>query len=275
MTSPISTPGQPLQCTQCGGELHPDEGQIFVTCPYCNSTVYLDKSQVVFHWSLAPTLDTAKAKGALARWMAGNQTVKDLDQKATLTGVTFEYFPFWYFKFRAANGKEELRLEPAAATSVSEIKNFNLPAGDLLKYDPELDSQAQSPTAPLQAVLGWLGETETLFSDKTTDVIETALVHIPIFTCKYTYRGETYTAIVEAATGGVFANIYPAKAEAPYLLAGGASAAVFLCLAVIPLGFALTNDPGAIATGIGICAGLGILAAPLLYVLALWVASKV
>ncbi len=35
-----------LQCTQCGGELHPDEGQLFVTCPFCNSTIYLDKSHV-------------------------------------------------------------------------------------------------------------------------------------------------------------------------------------------------------------------------------------
>ena len=45
-----------LTCTQCGGELHPDEGQTFVTCPYCGAAVYLDKSRVVFHWYVAPTL---------------------------------------------------------------------------------------------------------------------------------------------------------------------------------------------------------------------------
>ena len=25
-------------CTQCGGEQTPDQGQLFVTCPYCGST---------------------------------------------------------------------------------------------------------------------------------------------------------------------------------------------------------------------------------------------
>ena len=98
-----------LHCTQCGGELHPDEGQIFITCPYCSSTVYLDKSKVVFHWYLAPTLDEEKAQGSLARWMAGNSTVKDLDKKSKLIDQSFAYFPMWYFKYRAGDGKEGSR----------------------------------------------------------------------------------------------------------------------------------------------------------------------
>jgi predicted RNA-binding Zn-ribbon protein involved in translation (DUF1610 family) len=121
-----SEPGQRVYCTQCGGELHPDEGQIFLTCPFCNSTVYLDKSQVVFHWYLASTLDEVKARASLARWMAGNQTVKDLDRKSQITGMTFEYFPMWYLKHRTPNGNERTYLLPAAATSVTEIRQMNL-----------------------------------------------------------------------------------------------------------------------------------------------------
>ncbi len=88
----LHSPANVLNCTQCGGELHPDEGKIFLTCPYCSSTVYLDKSQVVFHWYLAPTLDEAKGRASLARWVSGNQTVKDLDKKSRLVGSSFEYF---------------------------------------------------------------------------------------------------------------------------------------------------------------------------------------
>ena len=98
MSDASPSPVNVFPCTQCGGELHPDEGQVFITCPYCNSTVYIDKSRVVCHWDLASTLDENKARANLARWMAGNQTVKDLDKKAQLTGSTFEYFPLWYFK---------------------------------------------------------------------------------------------------------------------------------------------------------------------------------
>ena len=60
----VPVPSSELRCTQCGGELHPDEGQIFLICPYCGAAVYLDKSRVVFHWYLASTLDEAKARAA-------------------------------------------------------------------------------------------------------------------------------------------------------------------------------------------------------------------
>jgi hypothetical protein len=264
-------PASTLNCTQCGGELHPEEGQIFITCPYCNSTVYLDRSQVVFHWYLAPTLDQPKARAALASWMAGNQTVKDLDRKARLTGESFEYFPLWYFKRHMADGREEILLEPAAATSVTELRRLNLPAGDLKKYDPSLDSQARIPTVPLDAAMLWLADRQI----PSQEVAERMLVHIPLYTFKYAYNGQTYTTIIEAGTGGAFANIYPAKAEAPYLMAGGLTALVFLCLALIPIISASTNKIGGATTGLALCSVLGLVAAPLLFALAAWVASRV
>jgi len=263
-------PETPVTCTQCGGELHPDEGQSFLTCPYCNATVYLDKRRVVFHWQLAPTLDEPKARAALARWMAGNQTVKDLDQKARLTGSSFEYFPVWYFKRRQDDGKEEILVELAAASSVSELRRMRLPAGDLQKYDTSIEGQAHPPSVPLQAVLTWLGERGVA----TGEIAEQALVHLPVYTFKYEYKGKPYTALVEAATGGVFANIYPAKAEAPYQMAGAVTAAVFLCLATFPVIGALSGESG---WGIGLllCSGVGILAVPALMALAAWVAAKI
>jgi hypothetical protein len=266
-----SLPDNPLQCTQCGGELHPDEGQIFLTCPYCGSTVYLDKAQVVFHWYLASTLNEADGRASLARWMAGNQTVKDLDKKATLTGGSFEYFPLWYFKRRQASGKEEILLELAAATSVSELRHLNLPAGDLRNYEPSLDAQAHTPSVPLQAALTWLEQRQV----PQTEIVERALVHIPLYTFKYNYQGKPYTAIVEAGTGGVFANIYPAKAEAPYQLVGGVTALIFLCLATFPVIGAISNQGTGLGIGLLACSGLGVLAAPALFALAAWVAAKV
>jgi predicted RNA-binding Zn-ribbon protein involved in translation (DUF1610 family) len=266
-----SQPENTLLCTQCGGELHPDEGQIFLTCPYCGSTVYLDKERVVFHWYLAPTLDENKAGAQLARWMTGNQTVKDLDKKAMVTGRTFEYFPVWYFKRHSSTGREEIQIEPAAATSVSELRTLKLPAGDLRRYDATIDPQAHTPSVPLETARGW-----TLDRQPSSEVIaEQALVHIPLYTFKYTYQGKPFTAIVEAGTGGVFANIYPAKAEAPYLLAGGVTALVFLCLASAPVIGAAVDSANGASIGLLVCAGAGVIAAPVLFGLAAWVAAKI
>jgi DNA-directed RNA polymerase subunit RPC12/RpoP len=260
-----------LRCTQCGGELHPDEGQIFITCPYCNSTVYLDKSQVVFHWHLAPTMDEIKARGSLARWMAGNQTVKDLDKKSQVSDQSFAYFPLWYFKFRSDEGQDEIRQFPAAATSVTEIRRINVPAGDLQKFDDSLGPQSQRPTVPLETALGWLAERGI----SREQISEMAIVHIPLYSFKYTYQENLYTAIVEAATGEVFANIFPAKSESPYRLIGVLAAAIFLCLATFPIIGALLNGVEGLGIGFLICVGLGLLVAPLLFGFAAWVAAKI
>jgi hypothetical protein len=267
-----SLPENILTCPQCGGELIADHGQIFLACPYCYSTVYLDKSQVVFHWYLSPTMQETQAQGALARWMAGNQTVKDLDKKSQVVGSSFEYFPLWYFKKSDSKGNEQIYLEPAAATSVSELRSLQLTAGDLIKYDETIAAQAHPPNVPLSTALDWLREQHGVGE---AEIQERALVHIPVFTFKYIYQGNPYTAIVEAGTGGVFANIYPAKAEAPYLMAGGVTALVFLCLATFPLVGLLSAGAGGASIGLLLCTGLGVLAAPLLFALAVWVAAKV
>ncbi|MGQ0601380.1 MAG: hypothetical protein ACT4QE_06745 [Anaerolineales bacterium] len=265
-------PATQLRCTQCGAELHPDEGQFFVTCANCHSTVFVDKSRVVFHYTVAPTVDEAKARSLLAQWMAGNDTVKDLDKKAQVTGQTFNYFPVWYFK-RRFGPHEEIMLEIAAATSVSELRSLRLPAGDLRPYDSGLDSQAEPPGVPLNTALGWLKERGV----PQVQVAESALVHIPLYTFKYAFNNQTYTALVEAATGRTLANIFPAKAEAPYLMAGCATALTFLALALIPIAGALLGEVGwdGYFFGLAICAGLGVLAAPILFGFAAWVAAKV
>ncbi len=255
------SPATLLTCTQCGGELHPDEGQLFVTCPYCAATVYVDKSRVVFHWYLTPTLTQDQAAQALARWMSGSQTVKDLDKKARVTGVRFEFFPLWYFKTRQGSAPEQMQLQPAAATSITELTSLPLPAGDLRKYDSGVSAQSTEPSVPFQAAQTWL-----LNRYPNTQITESALVHVPIYTFKYAFRDQTYTAIVEAATGRVLAQLFPAKAEAPYLLAAGLTAFIYLCLAVLAL---FSGSMAAISIV------LALIVAPFLFGLAVWVASKV
>lgn len=272
MTTPAniapSAPVTELHCTQCGGELHPEEGQIFLNCPFCGTSVFLDKSRVVFHYYLAPTLTAEQVLGELRRWMSGAQTVKDLDKKAQVTQQDFQYFPLWYFRWaKGANGGvlnsvETIDLEPAAATSVTEIRSLAIPAGDLKPYDSSLDTQSAPPNVSADAALQWLQQRIGL-----VDVKETSLVHVPVFFFKYTYKAKVYTALVEAGTGKVMANIFPAKAEAPYLMAGGLTAAVYLILALIA---AVGGGPGTVLALV-----IGLVAAPILFAFAAWVANKV
>lgn len=202
--------------------------------------------------------------------MAGNDTVKDLDKKSRILGQTFAYFPVWYFKLKSG-GKEQIFLEPAAATSITELRSLKLPAGDLQKYDDALNPQSVEPSVPLDAALSWLAQKQV----QTEQVTESALVHIPIYTFKYGFKNKIYTAVVEAATGRTIANIFPPKAEAPYLAIGCLTAMVFLCLASM-LGISMFYDNGAsLPFGILLCLGGGVVAAPILFGIAAWIAAKV
>lgn len=268
--SVTNSPATQIACTQCGGELHPDEGQIFLTCPFCGSTVYLDKAQVVFHWSIAPTLNREQAAAALRRWMSGSKTVKDLDRKAQITAQVFQYFPLWYFKGAAKDGKkEEIGLQPAAATSITELNRLNIPAGDLQRYESSLDSQAEVPSVPLEAARQWFQQARPGFA-----IRENALVHVPLFIFKYLYGGKSYTAVVDAASGTVLANLFPSKAETPYVAIGCLSAVVYACLALAPILFSFSESGGE-WLGLAVCIGGGLLAAPILFAIAFFVASKV
>jgi DNA-directed RNA polymerase subunit RPC12/RpoP len=260
--SPVTS----LVCTQCGGELHPDEGQLFLTCPYCGTTVYLDPGQVVFHWYLAPTLDDGMADGALNRWMSGSQTIKDLDKKSKVVEQTFQYYPLWYFLIR--QGDHEITdLEPGAAISITEITHLDLPAGDLRPYNPKNDSQSITPSVPIETSRDWL-----LRKNPGAEIKQSALVHIPVYIFRYQYRNQVYTALVEAGTGKVFANIFPAKAEAPYLIAGGITALVYLCLAVLALS---GLQAGGFIFNFGLALILAAIFAPFLFFMAVMVASRV
>jgi hypothetical protein len=106
-------------------------------------------------------------------------------------------------------------------------------------------------------------------------VEEQSLVHVPLYPVKYNYQGKSYTVMVEAAAGGVFSNIYPAKAEAPYLAVGLITALVFLCLSSIPVIYSANGGQNDAWIGLGICSGIGVVVAPLLFALAAWVAAKV
>src|SRR5690606_22725451 len=105
---------------------------------------------------------------------------------------TFQYFPVWYCKTRV-DGREAVYLEPAAATSISELKPLAIAAGDLQKYDTGLDPQAVAPTVPCTAMVQWLGNRGV----QREQVAEASLVHLPIYLFTYEFNRQGYTALVE------------------------------------------------------------------------------
>ncbi len=228
---PDSTVATQINCRQCAAPLAVEQGMQFVTCTFCGATNYVDKSRALFHYQVRTTIKEDGALSALRRWMAGNATVKGLDQQAKIEPPVFEYFPMWLVRANQ-NGAERVLLKPAAAFSVSELTQLDIPAADLIPFDSSAQAAAIAPTVPYEMMQQWLSDDQHLSADM---IRETALVHLPIYVCKYNYGGKRYTAVVDAATSKVFANVFPVKWEVPYLAIGGACFAAYFVLTLLSL----------------------------------------
>jgi len=243
-------------CTQCGGEGALESGQRFLTCRFCDARLFVDRSGVVSHYRLPRLLGADEAEAALRRWMAGDDTVKDLDSKSAIEAVEAVSFPVWLFRVRAADG-EEVFIEPAAPTTVPQLADFKLPAGQLEPYQAEEEGIETTPeTIPLATARGWL---EQRGAGRAT---ETALVRLPLWRCRYRFEGQSYQALVDASTGAVMAAVFPEKAESPYFLVAGLGLLLFTIE-----GLAISNPAAKLVAYL-------ITAVPLL-LLAYWVARRI
>ncbi|MBX7044898.1 MAG: zinc ribbon domain-containing protein [Ignavibacteria bacterium] len=264
-----------IKCPQCGAENDLPVDEKFLECAYCGSAIYIDKKKVVTHFVIACNFNKQTAEGNLKRWMAGNFQVKDLDKLAQISQVNFYYFPMWYFKTKDASS-EKIYLQPATSTSISEIKKINIPAGSL-KVFKEKDyniSEFIVPDVMYDSAQSWLAQSGV----NPDSVAESDLVHIPFYQFYYNFKGQQYTALVEASSGMVYANVWPAKSEAPFRIMFGAGIAVFLIMSVISfiIGFMFErNTELALVSGEMIKVPLYLVAAIPLIIIAYFIAKKV
>jgi uncharacterized protein YbaR (Trm112 family) len=224
-----------VSCTQCGAGVPLPEGALFLVCPFCQSALYVDKSRTVFHYVVSPTIKTEDAQGKLKRWMAGNETVKDLDVHAVIGSCEMLYFPMWRFVTKDGNEQKDY-CEMASSFAISEVKTIPLSGGNLKFFSPqEFEGiPMRDPDVLLDSALQWLKDQEGVTSDKVT---ETDLIHIPFYLFRYQYKNKPYQAIVDGVSGRVLASIYPAKDEIPFIGIAILAGLVFFVAGLIASGF--------------------------------------
>jgi LSD1 subclass zinc finger protein len=270
-SSAVAPPPTQLLCRQCAALLPVEQGSQYVTCSFCSATNYVDKGRAVFHYVVRETVRETEAVAALRRWMAGNATVKGLDSQAEIEQPVIELFPMWLIR-AVQNGEEKVVMEPAAALSISELKQLTIPAGDLEPYDHTFDSTAVAPTVPYDMMLRWLADDYKIAQG---EIREVSLVHLPIYLCKYNYQGRRYTAVVDAATSKVFANLFPSKWEVPYMAIGALAFVAYFCAALIPLTGFMIGEAGGLAIGVLVYGLVAIILAVPILIGALVVSAKV
>src|SRR5512141_1958517 len=97
---------------------------------------------------------------------------------------------------------ERVLLKPAAALSVSELGRLDIPPSDLVPFDANAGGTIVPPSVPFETTQRWLIDEQHIAAE---NIREAALVHLPLYLCKYAFNKRRYTAIVDAATSKVFA----------------------------------------------------------------------
>lgn len=219
-----------IQCTQCAAQVAIVEGESFAFCSHCDSSLFLDRSRLVFNYRVETTVDGTAAEAALRRWMAGNDMVKRLDEDAVIVSRRSEHFPFWRFRCRQPSGVEQVHLELAHADANTVLRTVAVPAGSLkfLRREDLEDESFVRPDIPAESALQRRKSREGMAT--LGEVQETSLVFVPIHRFEYRYRDVVYSAIVDASSGGVYPSLYPTKSETPYLAMGVGSFLVFFAL---------------------------------------------
>jgi hypothetical protein len=259
-------------CPQCAGENEVPIDEKFTECVFCGSAIYIDKKKIVSHFVINSNFKKEEAEGNLRRWMAGNFQVKDLDKLAQISQMSFYYFPMWYFKTDKSSG-ETIYLQPASSTSISEIKKINIPAGNLKVYNKKdfNESEFVAPDVLFDSAQNWLKDTGV----NIDTVALSNLVHIPFYQYYYNYDGKQYTALVEASSGKVYANLWPAKSEAPFRIMFALCIIAFFLISVLALVVGAWDREAFLMTDMAVkIFGYGLASVPLILI-AYFIAKKV
>ncbi len=189
-------------------------GARFGACGFCGSSVFFDRSKAVLHFVAECTLDEPKARAKLQAWMAGNETVKGLENDAVIGPTRLSYFPLWRF-VSVDRDRERQWSEPARASAAAGLGDVPLSGGALRHVTAE--DMARLPLAEpevrLESALEWLSARGV----ERSAVRETALVHLPLFEFPYSWGGRSWKAAVDGVSGRILVGSYPAKSETAYV----------------------------------------------------------
>lgn len=237
-----------INCPKCGGPLSLGTGEVIVTCPYCGTASRLrgDKPFLLTHSMLAAKLDRDGAAQAIGAWMGGGvMKPDDLRKEARITSLECVYLPFYVFEVDATTayagvltrtGGQERRTGDLRRDYFWKVlgrrsgefptREYKLPLASKVPFDTggmvpgsrflnaEVDEDEAARIAKEEVERHQrelLRDTIDVVEDARTvvDVKDAEFLHAPLWFSTYAYRGQSYTIVVDAASGEIVRGDIP------------------------------------------------------------------
>jgi len=235
-----------IKCTQCGGDVPIEEDAGFIRCPYCETALYVDTDRTVLHYYMAAQAAAQDIGPTIQRKLS----YMEINDPVAVQSSRILYFPFWRMD-TTIGGSVTL---PAAAPPMEDLESLKSPAGDLKLYTKKLGEEF--PVVEPEVLLeDALVKAQKSLESEAVKFKSASLMHLPLYEVEYTCQKGQYRAIVEAVSGEVFADNWPAapQKQKDRVLGWIAALAFVLFLlesALIPWFWVMV--PAYVATGAGI-----------------------
>jgi|GEM_PF-1812750 len=185
-----------VACSQCGAKITIEDGRRFITCPFCRSSLLVEKDRTFECFYLEHQRNDIWARAFLLSQL--RDAGVDADPK-DLT-IQFSYFPIWHI----THSDGVSFTQPAAHTTHTEISSFRIPAGDLIYYDREKDDLGETaePTILPDAATHWTKGDR----DQIDGLTRLWLVYLPIYFFSFSVDGTRHRASIIGDSTRVYSD---------------------------------------------------------------------
>jgi DNA-directed RNA polymerase subunit RPC12/RpoP len=184
-----------LSCSQCGAKLEIDSFKRFLHCPYCQSSLVVEKDRTVECYILKHIRNDIWVKGVFRAWLKKSGTHGDIEGSR----IEFKYFPVWH----ATLDDGQTITQPAANTLHTEISSVKIPAGDIKYFDNDTSlSLVIQPSIRHEAATGWTMD----IHDQKKEVKRLWLVYLPIYFIDYQINGERHRVSIVGESTRIYSD---------------------------------------------------------------------
>ncbi|MDI6708598.1 MAG: hypothetical protein QME47_05905 [Candidatus Thermoplasmatota archaeon] len=229
---------QQISCPSCGAPVKVVPGEIIITCEYCGSDMKLGEKFFLKHSIIPGRYKSEDVVEIVKKWMGGGfYKPDDLAKRSIIKSVECVFLPFFivhlealtrYSGFFTRTGENipkngELKKEYfwkvlGRRSSEFPTKEYHIPLSGKTQFnlahisknakflnseidEKEAENIARQEVGMHQKYL--LEDTIDLFSSLDTDckIIDTELVHAPVWFIDYDYKKHIYKILVDGASG--------------------------------------------------------------------------
>lgn len=235
-----------IECPSCGAPLKVKAGEIIVTCEYCGTAVNLkaEKPFVLNHSIIPNTLSAKEAENMVESWMrSGFAMPPDLVSKSHFKKVELMFLPFYVVTahadtqytgiFTRTGQKKEIsnnivreyqwtilgrrsvqfpQREYTIPLSGKSSFDLSIVEGKFLNAELDEKEALEKIRTDIENHQEYLAteKVDRITSSKTTiDIKDCEFVHAPVWNIMYEYCGNTYTVLMDGATGSIIKGDIP------------------------------------------------------------------